>query len=852
MNSEEITMKRERWEQIKKILEDTLEGDLSERQALLEKACAGDDVLRQEVEAYLKAHDSEDDFLNMCAMEFLAEGRWIPNPLDDEEFAPGEFVDGRYLIVRGLGKGGFSKVFLTEDQKLHGKEVAIKILLPDLAASEHGEWLDKHVGKEAKSLAILNHPGIVPIFDIGVLPDGRSYLVMAYVPGPSLRSAMKSGPMPLARAGKLIEQIALALTAAHEQGIIHRDVKPENIMLQTTDEVEQAKLIDFGIAEVKDKLEQSGRQDTKAVGTLAYMAPEQARSHASAASDIFSLGVIAYELVTGQRPFDGKDPFTLEAQKLVGVKIKPRDLRPNLPLKAQQLILRALAYEPADRFAKASDFGMAFSQALGSRPPNEETPLPDSETAHVLFGDLVGSYKLSFDDQTRAFEKLQSSISATQSFKQSQEKCRLLRFQSGNSFALAFFGDPVAPVKCALEIGKSLHSDRKMKLRMGIHTGPVQRSADITKNLNLPDGGINLAKQVMESGKSGQIMISETIADAVRPLKELDVSLKDKGLRGLKPSGQVHIFSLYTKDGIGKPTSLTPPRILITLAALAIVLICVYPAWQHYQYIKDSELFEKEGLSFSKLASRFDRARQVAKGLSSDNGPLKIDDLLIGVTIWKLTPASEDTGQTRIFLLEDNIQYLPDRTPLDSLKEGDKARMAIELPRNNKSYVYVVDREVYADGTTGAPYLIFPGPTTSPGGNVTTAGKLLYIPAVDDPIKSFTLQRSRENQVSERLTIIVSPKEIPFKVFLEKVSANTKMYRLDPVALAQQEKRWHVPFDEYKDRANTSLPWTREEQLSGEGKALLVSGALLPQTIYRAKPNPGEPLLITVSLPVKP
>ncbi|MGH9799074.1 MAG: serine/threonine-protein kinase, partial [Blastocatellia bacterium] len=403
-------MKSERWQQIKPVLEAALEREVSARQAYLNQACLGDEPLRLEVEAYLQAHDCADDFLDAPALELLARDmaeqaaplannqtpRAVtriaaakPTSISQEpDFSPGALLEGRYLIERELGVGGFSVVFLAHDQKLHGKEVAIKVLSERLTASEHKEWLEKKFRDEIKALSLINHPGAVHLHDIGQLTDGRSYLVMDYVPGCSLRAAMSSAVMPLSRVGKLIDQIAQSLTTVHEQNIIHRDLKPENLMLQTTSGKEYAMLIDFGIASVRDELERTGYQATKVAGTIYYMAPEQLRGNPAPASDIFSLGVIAYEMITCQRPFNADNGFTLLEQQRAGVRVKPCELRPELPVAAQEAILRALAFEPADRYARACDFGVALSRALSLEV--KEAPPPDLELAHVLFTDLVG------------------------------------------------------------------------------------------------------------------------------------------------------------------------------------------------------------------------------------------------------------------------------------------------------------------------------------------------------------------------------------------------------------------------------------------------------------------------------
>ena len=216
------------------------------------------------------------------------------------------------------------------------------------------------------ALARVNHPNIVGIFDAGEMEDGKPYLVMQYVEGSNLRSAISVTGMDLPRIAALLRQIGRALNVAHEKGILHRDLKPENIMLQVlTDGDEQAKIIDFGIAKVKDSLVAPTTGTNLMVGTVLYMSPEQLEKKTVAAtSDIYALGVIAYEMVTGRRPFNPESSFQLLEMQRAGVRVKPQDLRPSLPEEAQAVILRALSFNPSERHRRAQDFGDDLWRAL--------------------------------------------------------------------------------------------------------------------------------------------------------------------------------------------------------------------------------------------------------------------------------------------------------------------------------------------------------------------------------------------------------------------------------------------------------------------------------------------------------
>jgi serine/threonine protein kinase len=277
----------------------------------------------------------------------------------------GAMIDGRYLIERELGRGGIGVVYLARDQQLMGKPVVIKILLEQVFETDADGWVKKKFRQEVEALARIDHPGVVGILQTGELSDGRPYLVMQYIEGRNLRSVMKAEGMNLSHVAQIIRQIGQALTSAHDRGIYHRDLKPENIMLQALGEDEEhVKLIDFGVATVKDSQVAANRATTMVAGTVGYMAPEQMIGKPSASSDIYALGVIAYEMVTGRRPFNPESPYQLLEMQRDGVRVKPSDLRPSLNERAQAAILKALSFEQQERHARARDFGEELSRAL--------------------------------------------------------------------------------------------------------------------------------------------------------------------------------------------------------------------------------------------------------------------------------------------------------------------------------------------------------------------------------------------------------------------------------------------------------------------------------------------------------
>jgi tRNA A-37 threonylcarbamoyl transferase component Bud32 len=286
----------------------------------------------------------------------------------------------RYAIEKELGRGGIGVVYLARDTQLHAKPVVIKVLLEAVEDSEDSAWFKKKFRQEIEALSRLNHPSIVGVLDAGETPDGRLFIVMEFVAGVTLRSVLTSEGLRLAHAAQIVRQISHALSAAHDRGIFHRDLKPENIMLQDLGEGEElVKLIDFGIATVPDSQIAANADVTQVAGTLPYMAPEQLMGKPSAASDIYALAVIAYEMVTGRLPFQARLSAQRYQMQQAGVKVKPADLRPDLPAAAQDVILKALAFEPKDRYPRARDFGEALARALTAKAGDAPPPVAPTE-----------------------------------------------------------------------------------------------------------------------------------------------------------------------------------------------------------------------------------------------------------------------------------------------------------------------------------------------------------------------------------------------------------------------------------------------------------------------------------------
>jgi serine/threonine protein kinase len=300
----------------------------------------------------------------------------------------GKLLDGRYLVESQLGRGGIGVVYLARDTKLMDKRVVVKVLLDQFGDDDTEHWVRRKFREEIEALARIDHPGVVGVMHAGELADGRPFIVMQYIEGGSLRASMKQGPMAFARVASILRQVGHALGSAHGRGIIHRDLKPDNIMLQSLEGGEEyVRLIDFGIASVQDSQAAAEATSTRVAGTVFYMAPEQLEGRPSPASDIFAIAVLAYEMLTGARPFNPKSPYEVLEKLREGVRTRPSQLRPDLPGEAEEVILRALSYDEAARPASAREFVDALARALGGGATGQamlSSVPPQSEKTEVL------------------------------------------------------------------------------------------------------------------------------------------------------------------------------------------------------------------------------------------------------------------------------------------------------------------------------------------------------------------------------------------------------------------------------------------------------------------------------------
>jgi serine/threonine protein kinase len=271
---------------------------------------------------------------------------------------------GRYQIKKELGRGGMATVYRAFDP-MFAREVAIKVLPRELL---HNPQFHKRFAREAKTIAKLEHAAIVPVYDVGE-DNEQPYFVMRIMAGGSLAERVAKGPMTLEETASILKRIATGLDYAHKKGVVHRDLKPGNILF---DEAGEPFLSDFGIAKIANMSQQTNLTGSGGiVGTAAYMSPEQARGEdIDYRSDIYALGIILYEMLSGKVPFDSNTPMGIAIKHITDPVPRIIDVKPDLPYTVQAVIDKALDKNPEARYPNAASFSDAFAVALKGESPD--------------------------------------------------------------------------------------------------------------------------------------------------------------------------------------------------------------------------------------------------------------------------------------------------------------------------------------------------------------------------------------------------------------------------------------------------------------------------------------------------
>jgi eukaryotic-like serine/threonine-protein kinase len=313
----------------------------------------------------------------------------------------GQTLAEKYLIEELIKRGGMGAVYRGKHVMMD-KTVAIKVLRPALAGDD---MVVARFSREAKAASRISHPHAVSVTDFGESENGVVFLVMEYLDGRTLKDIIRSeGQLPLERVLEIVRQVSGALDAAHQQGVIHRDLKSDNIMLSQTNGGDWAKVLDFGIAKITQR---EGAQDNDitaanlVIGTPQYMSPEQCSQSGpiDARSDVYSLGVIVFEMLAGRVPFTGDSPTVIMMKQVQDEPPPVRDLRPGLPAGIGSLVKKALAKQPIDRFQTAGALYEALAVAVA------DTSEADSEMGLAPVADTVANAPVEvadddFDEET--------------------------------------------------------------------------------------------------------------------------------------------------------------------------------------------------------------------------------------------------------------------------------------------------------------------------------------------------------------------------------------------------------------------------------------------------------------------
>jgi TolB-like protein/serine/threonine protein kinase/Tfp pilus assembly protein PilF len=487
---------------------------------------------------------------------------------------PGKFGD--FEITRRedgslweLGRGGMGVTYRARDTVLH-RSVALKVIEVPPGAG-NSEAVRERFLREARAAAALRHPNVAAVYwcakcgqpaidyHFGTVaePD-RCYYAMELVEGETLEARVRrEGPLKVAQVLEVGVQVTRALIAAANQGLIHRDLKPGNIML-TRGDAETAelevKIIDFGLA--KAIANAGGQMDLTHgdfVGTPNFASPEQFESGpVDVRSDIYSLGATLWFALTGKTLFAGRNIEEIrsaqESNALPVEQLKAARVPPSL----RSLLRSMLAFEPAARpgiqdLAAQLRRCSALAEIEMAADEKKEIQL---EIAHVLFIDIVGYSKLSINEEQAAVDELTQIVRSTEQFQKAEAAERLIKIPSGDGMALVFYTSPETPVRCAMQISRELKEHPRLQIRMGIHSGPVSGVVDVTGQTNLAGAGLNLAQRVMKCGDAGHILLSKRVAEDLSEFDEWRPLLHDLGTCEVKHGLQVAVVNLCS-DNVG-------------------------------------------------------------------------------------------------------------------------------------------------------------------------------------------------------------------------------------------------------------------------------------------------------------
>jgi TolB-like protein/serine/threonine protein kinase/Tfp pilus assembly protein PilF len=544
-----------RFQTIEQIYREALEQEPDQISTFLNRACKDDALLRRKVEALLNSRRRADAFIENSAVGLAT--KVLENQQTGSLF--GQTI-GHYKISERIGTGGMGEVYLATDV-VAGRKAALKLLPVQFT---HDPDRLKRFQQEAHAVVALNHPNILTVYEIGE-DQAIHYIASELIEGETLRDRLTREPMQLSEALDVAIQVASALAVAHQAGIVHRDIKPENIMLRPDGYV---KVLDFGIAKLAEQELPASMPKDEALllvqtnlgsilGTVRYMSPEQARgAQIDKRTDIWSLGVVLYEMVTGHEPFNGDTARELMSSILETEPPPLKSYVKQTPAELQEMISKTLRKDRDERYGNARELLEALKNLrrkleFKGMPPEVKQEI-ELEIAHVLLTDIVGYSKLPVDEQRRLIERLNKIVRGTDEFKAADGAGRLIKIPTGDGIALVFYSRPEAPLECAVQISRSLKGHPQLQLRMGIHSGPVSGVIDVNERANVAGSGMNVAQRVMDCGDAGHILISKHAAEDLEQYGRWRPYLYALGEVEVKHGIELSIFNFYT-DEVGNP-----------------------------------------------------------------------------------------------------------------------------------------------------------------------------------------------------------------------------------------------------------------------------------------------------------
>ncbi len=530
----------ERWARVESLFQDALSQAPPDRASYLARVSA-DPSVRAEVGTLLAAHERRgvlDQLVDEVMSPLLPARASLSDPTVSLP------AHSRYRLVERLGGGGMGVVYRASDERL-GREVALKFLPPHLSADPTAK---KRFLVEARAAAAIEHPNICTVHEIGETPDGTLHIVMACYDGEALAQHIARGPLPVAEALRITSEISRGLIKAHHRGIVHRDIKPANVMI-TADGL--VKILDFGIAKLSDV---TATQATGAIGTLAYMSPEQAFGESvDHRTDLWSLGVVLYEMLAGVRPFRGRADQALLAATLSADPAPFSEVRTDVPPDVEAIVHTLLAKRPGDRYADAAALldallacAAGISVPYASRTPlNGERSTADTmrDTAITRSGERrqVTLVACTIDGHDALIDRL-SPDQADAVFAQIRDAATTAAHahggvlnQSSSDGLLMLFGVPAAHDEDALlgvraaialqagvrELAASLTARLPiaLRVRMGVHVGPVvvQHAGASDRRYRLSGAPVEIPSRLAAAADPDTIVISAEARRLVTP-----------------------------------------------------------------------------------------------------------------------------------------------------------------------------------------------------------------------------------------------------------------------------------------------------------------------------------------------